>query len=1496
MKCEEVKEWLTPYLLGDLEDDSAAEIKAHIDNCAGCRAEAQEVQRTLDLLRDALAASSKAPKNLSEEQKKGIVVRAIVEKQRAKRSKFAGWFVDKHPVLSRWAAILFLTACLFGLMLPAVNTASLKRRPSSASFEVSMTKPAPQYSVGGSDDSSMSLRMGEIVNGVPAAETSSREVNEDGIIADASETHSDRALRSRYGLVSHVKRSDEVGALNTVGQADHKSAESFKTPKADTAVRRETADKVDDTYWTLEASSTGLDNRKAQASKPADETAVAGKLYSNRTKGGREAGGTVYAAGSVGSMAAPEPALEQQIVAKKGGGQQGASATQSKRSAADPFADSVGNSAEVDLGWTDQSKAKDAPSPIATKSPATAKGVAPQKPAGPLAKNAPTDVDWREDSMPFFKTPPANGTSLKGAWTPSKEAIDKLVREKDSDDDGISDHDELAPGRAVLKEKGESSGMLQSKIVRAGGKDKEIGVAGDARGSADYQTRQDGRFESAQEYSLGSRMREPGLDDKKISQSTKADSRTVAGVVSADGLYDGTGESREDLSCDLDLSISGSEGKQKSLEKREPAGRSYGPAGGKRGDVAAAKSLAPAPSAPPPPVLTPKVPGEPAAEQLALKPPLHALSPVRPSEEKRRGEELKEMAKQMAKWGDTDEKTVLDNLRANESKPAPVVRPARPVAEAMPAGEGGEKNEITSVNAVGYTKVKAAELNKGMRELRKVGEEKPAEVPEAVAQKNTEITILKEDLETKRADIETLKKELDRVRNRLEESPNGASEIMMRKAPAAQEQERSVASKGFSGSQKDTASGKADDGKSREAVIAKMKNIKIPNIEYRNANLNDVLADLQELSVENDPAAKKEARGVSVVMDIGAAPTAAAPEAEGQVTGAVAAETPAADIPQISFRASQISVYDALKVIADNAGLKIKTDENGRVKLVRAEAPEEDLVLRTYDVGPGFQSEVMKLAQNMNLGAATTTNCLPLVLHQEGVTQPRGASLEYNQSVGKLIVQNTPENLTAIEGVLANLKKLTAEASKTVEVATVPRFKAWGVNPFIETQTQPFSTFSISVDTASYTVMRNYILKGELPPAESVRTEEFVNYFDYAYTAPQHETFRIYTECAPSKFGHGVYMLKVGVKGKRLGREEQRQAVLTILVDTSGSMDKPDRMGLVKKSLKLMVEKMNPRDVISIVQYNDHARLVLDGVSVSEQKKIIEAIDGLQCNGSTNLEEGMEKAYEVAARGFVSKSENRVILMSDGVANLGSSASEDILKKVEVYRKQGIFCSVLGFGIGTYNDIMLQGLASKGDGTYVFIDSEAEAKRALVDDMAATLNTIAKDVKIQMEFNVSNVAKYRQIGYESRQLKKEDFRNDSVDAGEVGSGQSVTALYEMDLDSVRRHAQAQKVDDPVVATVRVRYRRVDNDKVEEIEKPVRMSEVKNSFDAMTPRFKLAACAAHYSEILRVSPFAEGSSYEDVAKVLRPVAMELNLDGRVSEFLRLVESARSAVNK
>ena len=321
-----------------------------------------------------------------------------------------------------------------------------------------------------------------------------------------------------------------------------------------------------------------------------------------------------------------------------------------------------------------------------------------------------------------------------------------------------------------------------------------------------------------------------------------------------------------------------------------------------------------------------------------------------------------------------------------------------------------------------------------------------------------------------------------------------------------------------------------------------------------------------------------------------------------------------------------------------------------------------------------------------------------------------------------------------------------------------------------------------------------------------------------------------------------------------------------------------------RDALALLLEQLAPHDRLQLIAFDDHARLLLDATPAADRAAILAAFDRLQCRGSTNLEDGMREAYALAARAFVPGGENRVILISDGVANLGADSAADILARIDAHRRQGITCTVFGVGRGAYNDRMLEELANRGDGSYRFLDSPAEVRRAFVDDLAATLNTIATDVKIQVEWSPSAVGRYRQLGYENRALTKEQFRDDTVDAGEVGSGQSVTALYEIERMEPAPRGQP-------LGWVRVRYRRVDTQAIEEIERPILLRDLAPRLEAARPELRLAACAAEFAELLRRSPHAAGGRFAEVARLLRPVALEMKLDTRVAELARLVELAQ-----
>jgi Ca-activated chloride channel family protein len=452
-------------------------------------------------------------------------------------------------------------------------------------------------------------------------------------------------------------------------------------------------------------------------------------------------------------------------------------------------------------------------------------------------------------------------------------------------------------------------------------------------------------------------------------------------------------------------------------------------------------------------------------------------------------------------------------------------------------------------------------------------------------------------------------------------------------------------------------------------------------------------------------------------------------------------------------------------------------------------------------------------------------------------------------------------------------------------------FEGYGVNPFIDTEDDPLSTFAMDVDTASYTIARRYITEGHLPPHDAVRVEEFVNYFDPAYPEPGEGQgpFAIHLEGAPSPFGQErYYLVRVGIQGRRVHAEDRKDAVLTFVIDVSGSMDRENRLELVKRSLRLLVEELRPADRIGIVVYGSRARTVMQPISVSDKERILDAIDSLRPGGSTYAEEGLREGYRMANRAFRQGAINRVILCSDGVANVGQTGADNILKVIGEYAGRDIALSTVGFGMGNYNDVLMEQLADKGNGNYAYVDNLNEARRVFVENLTGTLQVIARDAKIQVEFDPATVSRYRLLGYENRAVADDDFRNDDVDAGEVGAGHSVTALYE-----IKFHQGDGHTDDVVgrALTVRVRYQDPDTLVVNEVSRELWRDDLGTSLQDASPWFLFTAAVAEYAEILRGSYWAQGSDLEDVLDLARLGGTALQDDPQVTEFLWLVSQTR-----
>lgn len=457
-------------------------------------------------------------------------------------------------------------------------------------------------------------------------------------------------------------------------------------------------------------------------------------------------------------------------------------------------------------------------------------------------------------------------------------------------------------------------------------------------------------------------------------------------------------------------------------------------------------------------------------------------------------------------------------------------------------------------------------------------------------------------------------------------------------------------------------------------------------------------------------------------------------------------------------------------------------------------------------------------------------------------------------------------------------------------------------NPVRRTSTDPVSTFSIDVDTGSYTNVRRMLNQGVRPPADAVRAEEFINYFDYGHPAPaSRETpFRVTTELAPAPWNADRQLLMIGIKGYDVPKATLPPSNLVFLVDTSGSMEQPDKLPLLKQAFAQLVPQLREQDRVSIVVYAGSAGLVLPPTPGNRHGDILAALERLQAGGSTNGGAGIELAYAMARQSFVKDGVNRVILATDGDFNVGTIDQNALETLVGDKRKSGIALSTLGFGQGNYNDAMAERLADVGDGNHAYVDSLREARKVLVEEMQSTLLTIARDVKIQVEFNPAQVAEYRLVGYENRVLASEDFANDKVDAGDIGAGHEVTALYELtpvgsrvtQLPALRYAggaAPASPAGNDEVAHLRLRYKLPGQETSKLIETPILRSQVQRR---ASESLRFASAVAAYADGLRGGTAMPAWTWDDVAAAARAVQGE-DRHGQRAEFLQLIEAARAA---
>ncbi len=454
-------------------------------------------------------------------------------------------------------------------------------------------------------------------------------------------------------------------------------------------------------------------------------------------------------------------------------------------------------------------------------------------------------------------------------------------------------------------------------------------------------------------------------------------------------------------------------------------------------------------------------------------------------------------------------------------------------------------------------------------------------------------------------------------------------------------------------------------------------------------------------------------------------------------------------------------------------------------------------------------------------------------------------------------------------------------------------------NAFLDVKKNPLSTFSIDVDSASYSNIRRFINNKTIPPKDAVRIEEMINYFTYNYSEPTgKDPFSINTEISDCPWNKDAKLVKIGLQGKKMPTKNLPTSNLVFLIDVSGSMDSPDKLPLLKSAFKMLINQLRENDHVAIVVYAGAAGLVLPSTPGNKKEEIESALDKLQAGGSTAGGEGLKLAYKIAQENFIEEGNNRIILATDGDFNVGPSSDGEMIRLIEDERKQGTFLTVLGFGMGNYKDSKMEQIADKGNGNYAYIDNTAEAKKVLVSELGATLFTIAKDVKLQIEFNPAQVKAYRLIGYENRMLKNEDFNNDQKDAGELGAGHSVTALYEIvpqgkeislpEVDKLKyqeTNVKANSYHSKEIMTVKFRYKAPNSDVSKLIVKTIENKELK--LNQTSDDFRFSAAVAGLGLLMRDSEYKGKITSEDIIALAKGAKGQDN-EGYRDEFVRLAQ--------
>ena len=591
-----------------------------------------------------------------------------------------------------------------------------------------------------------------------------------------------------------------------------------------------------------------------------------------------------------------------------------------------------------------------------------------------------------------------------------------------------------------------------------------------------------------------------------------------------------------------------------------------------------------------------------------------------------------------------------------------------------------------------------------------------------------------------------------------------------------------------------------------------------------------------------------------------------------------------------------------VEVIAENTATGItyraKTDTKGRYTFA-------NLPVGIYDVWvsmPGFQS-VKQTGVNIR---SNKTSAIDFTLQFEGSLILPASPAEEEAGEEKADKRTLVGMAAVVQGPAKN-EIASPARTRMQESFSYQQYPDWNTeeydriyeNTFLLAQQNPLSTFSIDVDTASYSNVRRFINDNQFPYKDAVRIEEMINYFSYDYPQPEKDhPFSITTEISTCPWNDSHRLIHIGLQGKKLESSQLPASNLVFLLDVSGSMGQPNKLPLLQKAFRLLVNELGSKDRVSIVVYAGAAGLVLPSTPASQKETISSAIDRLNAGGSTAGGAGIKLAYNVAKQNFIPEGNNRIILATDGDFNVGVSSTSELVRMIEDYRKEGIFLTILGFGMGNYKDGRMEQLADKGNGNYFYIDNLMEAKKVFVNDMRGTLFTIAKDVKLQLEFNPAKVKAYRLIGYENRMLKKEDFDDDTKDAGELGAGHTVTALYEIipygsteeipgadDLRYQDNTISPNAFKSKEILTLKLRYKKLDGKKSRLIEHPLEDKNI--SLARTSANFKFSAAVASFGMLLRESEFKGNSSYESILELARD-GKGKDFFGYRAEFIQLVE--------